>query len=189
MNAPIDRRLLAIYLNDHVAGATVGVQRVRRMASVYEGTVAGTVVAPLVHELEQEREWLLGCLHGLDIPVRTYKVVGASVAERVGRLKLNGRVRSASPLSALLEVELLRGAVTGKQSGWQTLLALEADLGLTAEQVATLHDMVRQADEQVGALTELLDVLHAKVFRRRAGDEPGSNDATARPAAPGAEAS
>ena len=189
MSAPIDRRLLAIYLNDHVAGATVGVQRVRRMASAYEGTVAGTVVAPMVRELEEEREWLLGCLRALDVPVRSYKVVGASVAERVGRLKLNGRVGSTSPLSALLEVELLRGAVTGKQSGWQTLLALEADLGLTAEQVATLHEMVDQADEQIGALTDLLDLLHAKVFRRRTGDEPRSSGPSARPVAPGAEAS
>ncbi|MEK8228687.1 hypothetical protein NKG05_25850 [Oerskovia sp. M15] len=32
MTATIDARLLAVYLNDHVAGATVGVNRVRRMA-------------------------------------------------------------------------------------------------------------------------------------------------------------
>ncbi|MEV7960863.1 hypothetical protein [Oerskovia paurometabola] len=170
MTTPVDVRLLAIYLNDHVAGATVGVQRVRRMAKVYDGTVVGTAVAPLVPQLEQEREWLLGCLRHLDIAVRRYKVVGASLAERVGRLKLNGHVRTTSPLSALLEVELLRGAVTGKASGWQTLLAQGRDLGLTPEQVADLDGLVAQADGQVRTLSDLLEVLHARVFRHRAPD-------------------
>lgn len=169
----IDTHLLAIYLNDHVAGATVGVQRVQRMAKVYEGTVVGTAIAPLVPQLGQEREWLLDCLRRLEIPVRTYKVVGASVAERVGRLKLNGHVRRTSPLSALLEVELLRGAVTGKKSGWQTLLAQGPDLGLAAEHVVDLGDLVTQADQQVRVLSDLLDVLHAKVFRRRSPEPAG----------------
>lgn len=167
MTTTIDTHLLSIYLNDHVAGATVGVQRVQRMAKVYTGTVVGTAIAPLVPQLEQERAWLLDCLRHLEIPVRTYKVVGAAVAERVGRLKLNGHVRRTSPLSALLEVELLRGAVTGKKSGWQTLLAQGADLGLTGEQVTDLGDLVAQADEQIRALSDLLDLLHTKVFRQR----------------------
>ena len=52
MTTPVDTRLLAIYLDDHVAGATVGVQRVRRMAKVYDGTVVGHAIAPLVRQLE-----------------------------------------------------------------------------------------------------------------------------------------
>jgi hypothetical protein len=176
MTAAVDFHLLSVYLNDHVAGATVGVQRIRRMAPVYEGTVVGRTIAPLVAELEQEREWLLGCLRLLDIPVRTYKIVGGYVAERVGRLKPNGRVRSSSPLSALLEVELLRGAITGKSSGWQTLRAQGPALGLTEGSLDELDGLIVQADEQVRVLTELLDVLHAGVFRRReegaGGDRP-----------------
>jgi hypothetical protein len=170
MTTPVDTRLLAIYLNDHVAGATVGVQRVRRMAKVYGGTVVGTAIAPLVSQLEDERAWLIRCVHRLDLPVRTYKVVGAAVAERIGRLKPNGYVSRTSPLGALLEVELLRGAVTGKKSGWQTLLAQSTGLGLTPEQVMDLDGLVAQADGQVRVLSELLDILHARVFRRRSPD-------------------
>lgn len=173
MTTPVDTRLLAIYLNDHVAGATVGVQRVRRMATVYGGTVVGTAIAPLVSQLEDERAWLIRCVRRLDLPVRTYKVVGAAVAERIGRLKPNGHVGRTSPLSALLEVELLRGAVTGKKSGWQTLLAQSTGLGLTPEQVVDLDGLVAQADEQVQVLSDLLETLHARVFRRRSPDGGG----------------
>ncbi|MFF3064967.1 hypothetical protein ACFVQ3_10445 [Oerskovia sp. NPDC057915] len=170
MTTSVDTRLLAIYLNDHVAGATVGVQRIRRMAKAYEGTVVGEAISPLVAQLEDERAWLIRCVHRLDIPVRAYKVVGASLAERVGRLTLNGHVSRTSPLSALLEVELLRGAVTGKKSGWQTLQAQGADLGLDAGLVADLDGLVAQADQQVRVLSDLLEVLHARVFRRRSPD-------------------
>ncbi|MFD6094617.1 hypothetical protein ACFWGN_21100 [Oerskovia sp. NPDC060338] len=166
MTDALDTHLLAIYLNDHVAGATVGVQRVRRMARAYDGTVVGTAITPLVSQLEEERQWLLRCLELVGIPLRRYKVVGAAIAERAGRLKLNGHVRSASPLSALLEVELLRGAITGKSSGWQTLRAQSSRLGLTAEHEGDLDGLVVQADEQFRVLSGLLDVLHAHVFER-----------------------
>ncbi|MET4224570.1 hypothetical protein [Oerskovia enterophila] len=166
MSDALDTHLLAIYLNDHVAGATVGVQRVRRMARVYDGTVVGAMITPLVPQLEEEREWLLRCLELMEIPLRRYKVVGAAVAERVGRLKFNGHVRAASPLSALLEVELLRGAITGKSSGWQTLKAQSARLGLPAERVRELDELVVQADDQICVLSGLLEVLHAHVFER-----------------------
>lgn len=174
MTSTFDARLLAIYLNDHVAGATVGVQRVQRMARVYDGTVVGETITPLVGQLQDEREWLIACLHRLEIPVRTYKVLGASVAEKIGRLKLNGHVRTTSPLSALLEVELLRGAVTGKSSGWQTLRVQGGALGLSPQHLDDLDGLIVQADQQVAALTGLLDVLHVGVFRRRS---PASADA------------
>ena len=176
MTDGLDTHLLAIYLNDHVAGATVGVQRVRRMATVYDGTVVGATVTPLVAQLQEERDWLIACLQRLEIPVRTYKVLGASVAERVGRLKLNGRVRSTSPLSALLEVELLRGAITVKASGWQTLRALGPQLGFSPERLTELDGLVERAFQQFTTLSELLDVLHGGVFRRRGARPTGPRE-------------
>lgn len=43
------------------------------------------------------------------------------VAERLGRLKLNGRLTSRSPLSDLLELETLVVGITGKQALWVSL--------------------------------------------------------------------
>jgi len=178
MTTAVDTRLLAVYLNDHLAGATVGVLRVRRMARAYDGTVVGARVAPLVAQFTDERAWLMDCVHRLDLPVRTYKIVGAAVVERLGRLKLNGHVHTGSPLSALLEVELLRGAVTGKSSGWLTLRAQASRLGLAPDQERDLDELVAQAEDQLRALTDLLDVLHANAFRH-GGPTTGGGPATA----------
>ena len=69
----------------------------------------------------------------LDVPVRTYKVYAGLVGERVGRLKLNGRLLARSPLSSLEELELLSLGVTGKAAGWRTLrLLAERIRGWTA---------------------------------------------------------
>ncbi|HEY5356166.1 MAG TPA: hypothetical protein VIJ82_00465 [Streptosporangiaceae bacterium] len=56
-------------------------------------------------------------MHLLGIPVRTYKVYAGWLAEKAGRLKFNGRLRARSPLSNLVELELLRLGVEGKAAG------------------------------------------------------------------------
>ncbi|MCB7135847.1 hypothetical protein [Cellulosimicrobium marinum] len=158
-----DRDLLETYLDDHVAGATVGLSRVERMARAYRGTFVGDVVGPMEDQLREEREFLLDTTRDLGFHVSRYKVVLATVAERVGRLKPNGRVVHASPLSALLEVEILRGAVMGKLSGWRTLLQLPDDVRVDRDHVATLEG---QAQEQVEALTALLERLRVAALTR-----------------------
>jgi hypothetical protein len=159
----LDTKYLSIYLADHVAGATAGLERVRRMASTYHGTPAGPVLQNLAEQLEEEREFLVTTTRTLGLDVSRSKVALATAAERVGRLKPNGRLLRASPLSALLEVEILRGAIMGKLSGWQTLSALPAGAPVDRERLVELE---RQAEAQVEQLTELLTRLRPAVARR-----------------------
>jgi len=49
------------------------------------------------------------------------KPLGALLAERLGRLKLNGRLWGYSPLSRLDELEALQLGVTGKRRLWRAL--------------------------------------------------------------------
>jgi len=51
----------------------------------------------------------------------TAEIAGAWAAEKLGRLKLNGRLRGYSPLSRLLELEMLHIGITGKLELWQAL--------------------------------------------------------------------
>ena len=55
------------------------------------------------------------------------KLVLGWAAEKVGRLKLNGRWLSYSPLSRLMELEVLLLGVTGKLALWRALLQLTPD--------------------------------------------------------------
>jgi hypothetical protein len=113
---------LGIYLNDHLAGSTGGVELAGRLAAA-EGAWSGGVLPKIAQEIAEDRAMLLQIMAALDVPVRQYKVVAGWVAEKVGRLKLNGRLLTRSPLSRLVELEALRLGVEGKAAGWRTLRA------------------------------------------------------------------
>lgn len=109
--------LLGIYLNDHLAGATVGVELARRMARSHIGPRADNSIERLAAEISEDRSALRDIMAALGIPVRSYKVYAGWIGEKAGRLKLNGRLRSRSPLSNLEELEMLRLGVEGKGAG------------------------------------------------------------------------
>ncbi|MGE5272900.1 MAG: hypothetical protein ACM3QU_03890 [Verrucomicrobiota bacterium] len=118
------RRLLAVYLNDHLAGATLGLELVRRTARENEGTTLGTFLADiLLPAIEEDLHALERLMGQLGISPSRPKVAAAWLAEKLGRLKLNGELRRYSPLSRLLELEGLAVGIEGKRALW---LALEA---------------------------------------------------------------
>ena len=146
--------LFGVYLNDHLAGSTLGMSLARRMAASAEaGSERATVLSGLAAEITQDRSALLRIMAALDIQVRSYKVFAAWAGERAGRLKLNGHLLTRSPLSDLEETEFLRAAVEGKGACWRTLRELsERDGRLDAQ---LLDDLIARADRQASALESL----------------------------------
>ncbi|MFJ6086790.1 transaldolase [Streptomyces sp. NPDC092369] len=150
--APGDDGLLAVYLNDHLAGATGGAQLARRAAQAQKGEPA---LAELAQQVEQDRQSLLRIMEDLQISTDHPKVALGWLAEKAGRLKPNGHLFSRSPLSDVLELESLLAGVTAKAACWRTLRALaETDERLYAEHLDSLSD---RADRQ----TELVEKLRA----------------------------
>jgi len=120
----VHRRLLAIYLNDHLAGATVGVELTRRAARENTGSELGVFLREvLLPEIREDRQTLERLMGWFGIARSRPKVGAAWAAEKVGRLKLNGELTRYSPLSRLLELEGLAVGIQGKRALW---LALEA---------------------------------------------------------------
>jgi hypothetical protein len=117
-------RTLSVYLNDHLMGATFGVDMFRRAARSQARREAGPVLAQLAEEVAEDRESLISIMSALGVPRRHYKVLAGRLAERAGRLKLNGSLVSRSPTSDLVEVEALYLGVTGKVSCWESLAEL-----------------------------------------------------------------
>src|SRR3954466_7898383 len=103
---------LAIYLADHYAGATFGVELARRARDRHRGTSHGEFLAGLAGELEQDRAELGAVMDTLGVDVDPVKVVVAWTGEKVGRLKLNGRLIGEAPLSLVLELEALIAGVS-----------------------------------------------------------------------------
>ena len=115
-------KLLGIYLNDHLAGATAGVELARRLRASNEDDAAfGPELAEICAEIEADREALTAIMDRLDVGPSRLKPLAAVLAERLGRLKLNGRLWGYSPLSRLDELELLQLGVTGKRRLWRAL--------------------------------------------------------------------
>lgn len=148
-DSPGSQTLLGIYLNDHLAGATGGADLARRLARS-EGRWAGDgVLDQLATEIEDDRRALVDMMAALDVPVRHYKTWAAWAAEKVGRLKPNGALLTKSPLSRVVELEMMRLGVEGKAAGWRSLRErAEADARLDRGRLDGLIDRARgQADK------------------------------------------
>ena len=147
------RDLLGIYLNDHLAGATGGLELARRMAASHRGLAAAGTMQRLVAEVAQDRAALEDIMAALGIPVRAYKVHAAWIGEKAARLKLNGHLLTRSPLSSLEELEMLRLGVEGKAAGWRTLRVLaETDKRLES---GRLDELIARARRQSDLLEDL----------------------------------
>ena len=143
---------LAIYLNDHLAGATGGLELARRVAGAGQVPAPPAQLRQFAEEVAEDRDTLLRIMGTLGLPVRSYKAWAGWAGEKAGRLKLNGHLTTRSPLSSLEELELLRLAVEGKAAGWRTLRVLaDRDSRLAAGQ---LDELISRALRQAGFLEE-----------------------------------
>jgi hypothetical protein len=112
---------LHIYLNDHLAGSTTGLELVKRARKENEGTPLGDTLADLEREIDADRDELQRLMDELDVARNPAKEAGAWLAEKASRLKLNGQLTGYSPMSRLIELETLFLGVTGKRQLWIAL--------------------------------------------------------------------
>ncbi len=106
-------RWLGIYLRDHHAASAGGVALARRALGPNH---------PLTQGIARDRQTLEHVMRQLDVRPSAVKVRLVRVAERLGRLKLNGKVFQRSPLSRIVELEVLVVGIRGKEALWSALL-------------------------------------------------------------------
>lgn len=155
-------QLLGIYLNDHLAGATAGVQLVRRLARNMHGTPLEQPLTGLAAEVRADRDELVEIMDELGVPVRRYKLYTAAAAELAGRLKFNGHLLTRSPLSVVVELEMLRLGIEGKASGWRTLRTVGAERG--RPDVGRVDRLLERATAQAAVVETLRVRAAARVF-------------------------
>lgn len=149
----MDDRLLGIYLNDHLAGATAGLELSRRLHQQNKGTSYGEDLAGLPAEIAEDRETLRALMKRLGATENPLKSTAAWIAERAGRLKMNGRILGYSPLSRVEELEALRLGVEGKMALWRLLKETRgADPRLEG---IDLDALLTRAERQSGTLEAL----------------------------------
>jgi hypothetical protein len=143
-------KLLAIYLNDHLAGSTGGVELARRTRASNEGTEFGEPLAKLCEAIEADRETLESVMRKFDVAKSPYKPHLGWLGEKVARLKPNGQLRGYSPLSRVIELEGLVLGITGKLRLWRLLDEL-----VGGRAAADLPALIAGAEEQRAVVEEL----------------------------------
>lgn len=145
---------LAGYLQDHLAGATAGLALFRRTAADVPD------LAPLVEQVEQDRESLLALMAAVRVPARRRDVLLGTVTQRAGRVPLAVRRRRRPALADLVQLEALLLGVQGKAAGFRAL-RVRADPRLDA---AELDRLVARAERQAAELERLRLVAAARAL-------------------------
>jgi hypothetical protein len=117
MNRP---ELLAIYLNDHLAGSIGGVETARRVRGSNEGTEFGAPLAALCSEIESDRETLEAVMEELGVSRSRIKPTIGWLGEKVGRLK---RHRATRPRRRRRSSHLLHPSLPSRRSRYPAAAA------------------------------------------------------------------
>jgi hypothetical protein len=108
---------LSIYLNDHLAGSTLGLELARRVAGTADA------LATLAEEIDQDRATLITVMERLSVGRDPAKLAISWGAEKATRLKFAGARLGSAELGRLEELEALALGVEGKLALWQALRA------------------------------------------------------------------
>ena len=146
-------RYLAIYLNDHRAGAAAGTELAGRLWRRNRSGPWDARLHDVLEALQAEKETLDAVRAALEVDGGQFRRTAALVAERVSRLKPNGHFLSYSPLSRVDELEAL-------MAGVQTKLRLWIFLDLAKPSLAALANfdferLQAQSHEELATLGEI----------------------------------
>lgn len=132
------RSFLAIYLRDHHAASQAGMRLARRVSR--RDPARGAIG----EEVREDADALRHAMARLGVNRGRVKDGIAIGAERLGRLKPNGRALRRSPLSDLVELETLVVGITAKRALWTSL----RDVGAVPPD--ELDRLLARADDQLG---------------------------------------
>ncbi|MGW4114635.1 hypothetical protein ACWEFJ_27490 [Actinosynnema sp. NPDC004786] len=138
---------LGIYLKDQLAMGVVWRELARRAHRNNRGTQLGEVLAGVATAIAEDVETFRVIMKRVGVRPDPVKTGSAFVAERLGRLKRNGRLLSYSPLSRFEELEILTMGIDGKKQLWTTLRDL-AGLGSRLPDIDFDHLIDRAARQR-----------------------------------------
>jgi len=158
------RPYLAIYMNDQLALGVLWREVARRSQRSNEGSDVGAALERVATAIAEDVETFEDIMRRLEIPRTPAKPLLAIVGERLGRLKLNGRLSGYSPLSRFEELDFLVMGIDGKVVLWSNL-----------RDHARLRSQLPDVDFDALIERALLEPFHAEAGREALG--AGADDA------------
>jgi hypothetical protein len=155
---------LSTYLNDHLAGATAGVDLARRIARDNEGNAYGAEVAEIAGEIAADRDALLEVLERLGVGRDQLRLLAAWGVEKARRVLPLPWLLDRHALGRLEEIESLILGVTGKLSLWISLSETRGSDPRLAD--VDFGELAGRARSQLERLGELRTQAAAETFGR-----------------------
>ena len=152
---------LSTYVEDHLAGATAGLELLEALSAQHQGDPTGALARSLLPEVEDDRRTLEGIARALDAG-SALKGAGAWIAEKVSRLKLHREAKGV--LGTFEALEAMTLGVLGKRALWR---ALAVAAGSDARLVGFDFGALAAAAERQHALLEDERLRTATVALRR----------------------
>lgn len=154
---------LGLYLNDHMAGATLGLDLAKRIAEAAGNSPSGAAMAEIAADIEADRNLLEDLIARLGYQEHNIKQAAAWMAEKLSRLRLNRAVVGSADLARLMEMETLSMGVQGKRNLWETLrMVAGSDPNLSSLDFDTL---IARADDQQNRLSAQRRLMAAPALR------------------------
>jgi len=153
---------LQIYLRQHEAAGRSGYDLARRAATGQRRRPWAAELRQLADEDREDLDTLQALMRRLEVPPDPLLGTALRVGERLGRLKPNGHLLTRAPLSDVVELEGLLGAVTLKAAGWRALDAAEVVAPGTGPDLPAL---AARADDQLARLRAIHRTATADALR------------------------
>jgi hypothetical protein len=145
---------LAIYLNDHLAGATGALELLTHLEAAHSNTPVGEVLTQLHAEIEAERQELEQLMDRLHITVSIPRKVSGWLGEKLAYIKLQLDDKSNGSMRLFEGLEALAIGIQGKRGLWRVL-------GIVSEQAAELQGI------DYGQLAQRSEDQHRRVEKLR----------------------
>ena len=145
-------KAMDVYLNDHLGGATLGVNLADQIAEHAEGTRLADVMATLHAQIEEDRETLVALMEQLDVGRNPVKQATTWLAEKASRPKFSGLTSGEPDVGYFMALESMMLGVTGKLSLWHALERVADRYPAIA--ATDLDELIRRATLQRDTLEE-----------------------------------
>lgn len=144
---------LGTYLNDHLGGATAGVEMARHLHDEVQGDPDGAVLGRFASEIEEDLDTLRALAEMIGVTRQPVKQAAGWIAAKAHRVGV-GQARTGSPhLSRLLQAETLSLGVEGKLGLWLALIEVQPDIPQLADvDLGTLADRARDQRRRLEAV-------------------------------------
>jgi hypothetical protein len=114
-------KAMDVYLNDHLAGASLGTDLADQIQSRNAGTPLGELMETLAPQIEEDRQALLTLMARMGTSRNPVKQAGAWVTEKATQAKFAGFTSGEAELGTFMALETLTLGVKGKLGLWRTL--------------------------------------------------------------------